>query len=112
MNLTLILFAATVLTAAALIWAWKRAVRQESLQLSRCPDCGQKVRYRGSKAGRPGVCPRCRHRWTLPATPQQLPQPTHSPEGTSDLPSYRLWRPTRLTAACLAVRGAQEDARQ
>jgi len=32
----------------------------------RCNGCGQKLRIRSSKAGRPGMCPRCRQRWILP----------------------------------------------
>lgn len=45
---------------------------------ARCPDCGQKVRYAPSRSGREAMCPRCRRRWTLPATPQPLEAPALS----------------------------------
>ena len=36
----------------------------------RCPFCNKKLRSRARKAGRPGMCPCCRRRWTMPATRQ------------------------------------------
>jgi DNA-directed RNA polymerase subunit RPC12/RpoP len=54
--------------------------------LFRCPACGQKLRCLASKAGRPGMCPRCRERWTLPAVTQELTAQT-TPCG-----SYRIGR--------------------
>src|SRR5262249_48383270 len=32
-----------------------------------CPKCRQRLRFQVRKAGRPGQCPRCRHRFTLTA---------------------------------------------
>jgi hypothetical protein len=34
----------------------------------RCPFCNKKLRFPASKAGKPGMCPCCRRRWTMPAT--------------------------------------------
>jgi len=37
----------------------------------RCPFCTKKLRFQARKAGRPGMCPCCRRRWTMPA-PSEL----------------------------------------
>jgi hypothetical protein len=42
---------------------------------TRCPRCDQKVRYAANRASREAMCPRCRRRWTLPATPEPLAKP-------------------------------------
>lgn len=34
----------------------------------RCPFCNKKLRFQARKAGRPGMCPCCRRRWTMPAS--------------------------------------------
>ena len=46
-----------------------RRPRAATFYHCRCPRCGQKVRYRANRAGRPGICPRCRQGLPLPATP-------------------------------------------
>jgi hypothetical protein len=38
-----------------------------------CPRCDQRVRYSEARAGTQIACPRCRRRWTLPATTSPLP---------------------------------------
>jgi hypothetical protein len=32
----------------------------------RCPACDQKLRCAAGKAGQPGMCPRCKERWSAP----------------------------------------------
>jgi DNA-directed RNA polymerase subunit RPC12/RpoP len=57
-----------VIIGAAGACLWIRAHPQgEGILLFRCGACGQKLRCQASKAGRAGMCPRCRQRWTLPA---------------------------------------------
>jgi predicted RNA-binding Zn-ribbon protein involved in translation (DUF1610 family) len=34
-----------------------------------CPHCGRKLHYRAHKAGREGLCPRCKRRCTFPIVP-------------------------------------------
>jgi hypothetical protein len=46
----------------------------ERLQ-SRCPRCGQKVRYAANRVGRAFSCPLCRFHWTLPAASQTVREP-------------------------------------
>src|SRR5260370_24669514 len=43
-----------------------------------CTQCGQKVRYLSSKAGRGGMCPRCGLRCTLPTEVQAAPYSVRS----------------------------------
>jgi len=70
MILTVVLLVACLAALAAAKFAWVRwrPGDEETYHRFRCPGCGQKVRYRAWKAGRPGMCPRCRRHWTLPAT--------------------------------------------
>jgi len=66
-----------------LVW-WQLAGRaQAGVEFMHCwcEECGQKVRYSAEKAGRPGGCPRCKHRWILPLEPQPL---------TTDTPRVRV----------------------
>jgi hypothetical protein len=60
------------LAAAACVVVRVRRPREEPLVVFRCPACGQKLRSPASKAGRPGMCPRCRERWTMPAVSQDV----------------------------------------
>jgi hypothetical protein len=46
-----------------------RSGQHAAFHCFRCPACGQKVRYASGKAGRAGMCPRCKGRWSLPAAP-------------------------------------------
>jgi hypothetical protein len=62
-----------------LMWAGRRSARPEPYLAFRCPACTQKVRYLASKAGRPGMCPRCNERWVLPTNLETAPDP--SPRG-------------------------------
>ncbi len=58
-----------------LIWWWQegRLFRtEESLLYCRCEECGQKIRYLATRAGRPAGCPRCKRRWILPETPETV----------------------------------------
>ena len=47
-----------------------RAEPEELYYRFLCPSCGRKLRYRARKAGRPGMCPRCKQRCTFPAVPK------------------------------------------
>jgi hypothetical protein len=47
----------------------------------RCGRCGQKVRYLAEKAGRPGMCPRCKTPCVLPATPQDVDDVAYNRHG-------------------------------
>jgi hypothetical protein len=46
---------------------WSREPAEEPFQYFRCDQCQAKLRFKISKAGRPGMCPRCKQRWNLPA---------------------------------------------
>jgi len=80
------------LVATGLAWARQRPAREEPYYHFRCPDCSQKVRYLASKAGRPGMCPRCRQLLTLPETPQQMLDEQPFPVGSSPANLRRLQR--------------------
>jgi len=54
------------LVGAGLWWLRFRALEPECYIYFRCPECQQKLRIAEAKGGRPGQCPRCRRRWTLP----------------------------------------------
>jgi hypothetical protein len=65
------------------------------LHHARCPKCSQKVRYAAARAGRQAICPRCKLRFTLPATPQpvkplevpaRLRRPVSSPSSSAPGP--------------------------
>jgi DNA-directed RNA polymerase subunit RPC12/RpoP len=75
MTVTIIL--AVVAAALLVTIAWRmRSARpsdEPTMYLYRCTDCGQKIRYAASRAGREALCPRCRSRCTLPTTPPPLP---------------------------------------
>ena len=79
MTVTIILAVVAAALLATLAW-WMRGARpsdEPAMCLYRCTDCGQKIRYAASRAGREALCPRCRSRCTLPTTPQPLsPLPT------------------------------------
>src|SRR5207245_7022783 len=64
---TLLLGVLSVSAASACLWIRACRPRQGGIVLFRCAACGQKLRCLASKAGRAGMCPRCRQRWTLPA---------------------------------------------
>jgi hypothetical protein len=48
-------------------------LRRNRFYYCRCTDCGQKLRYLASKAGRGGMCPLCRRKLTLPRRPEPVP---------------------------------------
>jgi hypothetical protein len=105
-TLVLLAVAAASLAAVGLVWAGRRARREEPYCVFRCPGCGQKVRYQARKAGRAALCPRCRRPWTLPAGPQDLPDDNdYTAEGYSAREGG--WRPTRLTTGDLRRRGPE-----
>jgi len=66
--LSLVLFLALLITAAAgaFLYLRPRIHRTDRYLSFYCAQCGQKVRYLTSKAGRGGMCPRCGLRCTLP----------------------------------------------
>src|SRR5438552_234730 len=68
MIVTTLVLGILIIGAAGAYW-WIRAhpSQGEEILLFRCAACGQKLRYHPSRAGRAGMCPRCRQRWTLPA---------------------------------------------
>jgi DNA-directed RNA polymerase subunit RPC12/RpoP len=79
---TILSLAAVVLAAAGAIFCVRRRNSQEEpFYFFRCTQCGQKVRYLASKAGREGMCPRCGQRWTLPRKPQIFDPAAYSIEG-------------------------------
>src|SRR5437899_5776520 len=65
---TLLLGVLGVSAASACLWIRTCRPREGEIVLFRCAACGQKLRCLASKAGRAGMCPRCRQRWTLPAS--------------------------------------------
>jgi DNA-directed RNA polymerase subunit RPC12/RpoP len=73
----LLVFGALALVASVAAAYWYRQAntrpKEEPLLYFRCVGCNQKLRFKASKAGRPGMCPRCRHRWRLP-TPVEIAQ--------------------------------------
>ncbi len=73
---TIVLGMAAALAAVGCVLVRARRPRAESLVVFRCPACGQKLRCHASKAGRPGMCPRCRERWTMPTASQDLSEMT------------------------------------
>lgn len=97
MGLTILVLAGAALVGAALgvSWVGRRSARVEPYLVFRCPGCRQKVRYLASKAGRPGMCPRCRRRWVLPATPQETADEKFTAEGYPVRVGARLSRPAR-----------------
>jgi hypothetical protein len=61
-----------IIVAAGLGWLWAKSRQAETSEpffTLRCPDCGQKVRYRASRAGRTALCPRCKRPARLPFSP-------------------------------------------
>ena len=65
------LLAGAVMAMAAGGWWYFSQLRQrpkpEPFVYFRCCKCKGKLRFQVSKAGRPGMCPRCRERWTIPS---------------------------------------------
>jgi hypothetical protein len=47
-----------------------RPAAEEPYYHFQCPSCKRKLRFRASKAGQPGMCPRCRNPCTFPAAPR------------------------------------------
>ena len=70
--LTVVAAVAALGVAGYLVWPRERP-DEEDVCRARCPRCDQKVRYGAARASRQVMCPRCRRRWILPATPQPLP---------------------------------------
>jgi DNA-directed RNA polymerase subunit RPC12/RpoP len=81
MMVTSLLVGVVLCTLGAFVWIRGRRPQSEPMLLFRCTGCGQKVRYAASKAGRPGMCPRCGQRWKLPQEPQTCPPATVSYDG-------------------------------
>jgi hypothetical protein len=46
-----------------------RRPREEPVCNFDCPHCGRKLRYRGQKAGKAGMCPLCREPLIYPRAP-------------------------------------------
>lgn len=74
MIVTLITLGTLAALAAGYAYLRFRPVKEQPFHYCRCPGCEQKIRYAETKAGREVMCPRCRQRWSLPATPQALPR--------------------------------------
>ena len=68
-------------TAGAILYVRRRQPQEEPYYYFRCPECGQKVRYLASKAGRECMCPRCGKKWTLPRQPQPFDPAAYSADG-------------------------------
>jgi hypothetical protein len=58
-------------------WVRNRHPKVEEFVRFRCPGCHRKLRFLASKAGRAGMCPRCRQRWTWPTIRQAVSSATH-----------------------------------
>jgi len=67
------------LGVAGIVWFRARRSKAVQFEIFRCHSCGQKIRYLSSKAGRMGMCPRCKERWTL-AKASASPAMVHSPD--------------------------------
>src|SRR5262249_15274854 len=79
---TILSLAVVVLAAAvAIFYVWRRHHQEETFHYFRCPECGQKVRYLASRAGREAMCPRCAKKWTLPREPRIFDPAAYSIEG-------------------------------
>jgi hypothetical protein len=51
-----------------------RKPREEPVCNFECPHCGRKLRYRGQKAGKAGICPLCRKPLVYPSPPAPPPR--------------------------------------
>ncbi len=70
MGATLLLIGVAGVASLVLFrYFWRPAPVADPVYTVRCPGCGRKLRYRGSRAGRHGVCPACKLRFQYPTTP-------------------------------------------
>jgi hypothetical protein len=72
MNTPLVIFLVLLACAAGLgcyRYYRSRPAPEEAYFHFQCPICKRKLRYRASKAGQPGMCPRCRNACTFPLAP-------------------------------------------
>jgi hypothetical protein len=83
MVVPLILGIVAALTLAGFYWARSRPGAQVSMYSFRCPGCQRKLRYAAHKAGRRGICPRCKAPCTYPAEPGPVEPPPPSAPGTT-----------------------------
>lgn len=69
--LAIILVVFIAVLAAANVYAyWRsRPGPPETLYYFKCPKCRQRLRYRARQAGNPGMCRRCKEKWTFPPVP-------------------------------------------
>jgi uncharacterized paraquat-inducible protein A len=79
MGTTTLLFWVVGVSAALIalaVWYFtRRSSGDEVLQHCRCDRCGQKLRFRASREGRTGQCPRCGHDLVLVAHGVEKSQP-------------------------------------
>jgi hypothetical protein len=61
-----------LLAGGCLVLLRGRSTREEPVCNFLCPHCERKLRYRGQKAGKAGICPLCRR-------PLTYPSPTSTP---------------------------------
>jgi DNA-directed RNA polymerase subunit RPC12/RpoP len=93
---------ATVIVVAGTTWCWLRWRRGQTpaTYVYRCRACAQKIRYRATRAGAKGACPRCWRHLTLPLTPQSLTaDQATAPRGEK----RRLKRPVRYWQDWLGI---------
>jgi hypothetical protein len=90
----LILLPGALVALAVGAWAWfnLRPVAGAACHSSRCPQCGRKVRYSPSCAGRAARCLGCRRRWILPGSSPAALSARGGQEG------YHVQRKTGLAA--------------
>jgi hypothetical protein len=69
MALALILCARAALALGCLLWGLSRPASPEAVHCFRCPGCRRKLRYAAHKAGRRGICPRCKSPCSYPTEP-------------------------------------------
>jgi hypothetical protein len=63
--------ALALIAGGAVLVLRARRPEEEPVCNFKCPHCGRKLRYRGNKAGKAGICPLCRKALTYPAAPEK-----------------------------------------
>ena len=104
MSTTLIVVASVAGMSGILYFVRLRILRQKQFHFCRCPECGQKLRYPASRAGRESMCPRCRQRFILPRDAEPLSSATTADgyevrAGQRRLASFTARRPDRFAGS-------------
>jgi hypothetical protein len=68
-----------IVAVGAYLYGRPRPPREEVFYHYQCRACERKLRYRAARAGKQGICPRCKARFTFPLTPVvEEPKPSDS----------------------------------